>query len=277
VKALIARRPVAAFFVLAYAFSWAVEIPLALQARGTLPMWLPWWAHYFALCGPAIAAVVVARVLGKPLVKARPLQRSRQAAWWVIGGGVPLALLGLLQVAGPLADWKVPSWSDLGRVNFLPDLGWAAALLWFVTSCGEEIGWRGFALPRLQQRQSALSSTLRLTIGWACWHLPAFFYLPSYAAIGLIGIPGFFVGIGAGAIVLTWLYNSSGGRMLPAVLWHASFNWVTAAPRSSGVTAAVISTVVMVWAAAILWRTDVKTLSSDVTRRTRVSAAAPCS
>ena len=160
-------------------------------------------------------------------------------------------------------------------VNFLPDLGLAAWMLWFVTSCGEETGWRGFALPRLQQRHSALNATLRLTIGWAVWHLPAFFYLPSYAAIGLAAIPGFFIGIGAGAIVLTWLYNSSGGRMLPAILWHASFNWVTASPHSSGLTAAVVSTVVIAWAAIILWRTDSRTLSFGATRRMRVSVAAP--
>jgi membrane protease YdiL (CAAX protease family) len=148
-------------------------------------------------------------------------------------------------------------------VNFLPDLGVTAWGLWFLTSgIGEELGWRGFALPRLQRTHSAMSSTLRLAIGWAGWHLPAFFYVPSYAAIGLRILPGFFLGVLAGAIVLTWLYNSSGGSVLAAVLWHASFNFVTASPNASGLAAAVTSTLVMVWAFVVVWRCDWSTLAS---------------
>ncbi len=67
--------------------------------------------------------------------------------------------------------------------------------LWFLTSgLGEEVGWRGFALPRLQQSTLGHDSSLLLAIGWAGWHLPAFLYVPSYTAIGLSGclpaIPG---------------------------------------------------------------------------------------
>jgi membrane protease YdiL (CAAX protease family) len=102
-------------------------------------------------------------------------------------------------------------------VNFLPDLGLGAWAVWFATSgCGEELGWRGFALPRLQRTHSALISSVLLAIGWAGWHLPAFFYLPSYTAMGLQILPGFFLGVLAGSIVLTWLYNSSGGRCSPS-------------------------------------------------------------
>jgi membrane protease YdiL (CAAX protease family) len=166
-------------------------------------------------------------------------------------------------VAARIAGQAAPSWTSLGTVNFLPDLGVTAWGLWFLTSgIGEELGWRGFALPRLQRTHSAMSSTLRLAIGWAGWHLPAFFYVPSYAAIGLRILPGFFLGVLAGAIVLTWLYNSSGGSVLAAVLWHASFNFVTASPNASGLAAAVTSTLVMVWAFVVVWRCDWSTLAS---------------
>jgi membrane protease YdiL (CAAX protease family) len=160
----------------------------------------------------------------------------------------------------------VPSWRALGQVNFLPDLGLPAWGLWFITSgVGEEVGWRGFALPRLQRSHLALTSSVLLSIAWAGWHLPAFFYLPSYAAIGLRVLPGFFIGILAGAIVLTWLYNSSGGSVLAAILWHASFNFVTGSPNAAGLAAAIASTLVIVWAIAVVWRYGPTTLTSGAT------------
>jgi membrane protease YdiL (CAAX protease family) len=167
------------------------------------------------------------------------------------------------RVAARLTGVAVPAWTSLGHVNFLPELGLAAWGLWFVTSgLGEELGWRGFALPQLQRTRSAMTSTLLLAIGWAGWHLPAFFYLPSYTAMGPAVLPGFFLGVLAGAIVLTWLYNSSGGSVLAAVLWHASFNFVTASPNAGGLVAAVTSMLVIAWAVVIVWQYDPATLSS---------------
>jgi hypothetical protein len=118
-----------------------------------------------------------------------------------------------------------------------------------------------------------MKSTLLLAIVWAGWHLPAFFYLPSYTAIGPRILPGFFLGILSGAIVLTWLYNRSGGSVMAAVLWHASFNFATASPHAAGLVAAVTSSLVMVWAVVIVWRYDWATLAtrSSAPRSVRAS------
>ena len=95
--------------------------------------------------------------------------------------------------------------ASLGEVNYLPPLGWGALLIWFLTfGLGEETGWRGFALPRLQKGRSALHATMILTVFWALRHLPLFFYL--FESTLLIG---WLVGLFAGSIVLTWLYNSA--------------------------------------------------------------------
>jgi membrane protease YdiL (CAAX protease family) len=256
VNTWLSRHPVSSFFVLAYAISWSVAVPLALQARGMLSAHLPWALHYLMPYGPALAALSMMRLLGEPLggtgvPAAHP--RSGRARWWTIGFAAPLLMFAAAQLAAHAAGQTAPPWHALGHVNFLPDLGLGAWWLWFATSgLGEEVGWRGFLLPRLQQRHSPFVSSLLLAIGWAGWHLPAFFYVPSYAAIGLRIVPAFFFGILAGAIVLTWLYNRSGGSVMATGLWHASFNFVTASPDAAGVAAAVTSTLVVVWAIVVM-------------------------
>ena len=145
-------------------------------------------------------------------------------------------------------DWcqdgrqTVPEWMSLGQVSFLPDLGLGAWFLWFATSgCGEGTWLRGFALPRLQRTHSALTSTVLLAIGWAGWHVPAFFYLPELYGARPADPCLVLCQFLAGAIVLRWVYNSSGGSVLAVALWHASFNYVTASPVAGGLVAAVAS------------------------------------
>jgi membrane protease YdiL (CAAX protease family) len=275
-KAWVSRHPLSSFFVVAYAVSWSIAVPLALQAQGVVATRLPWALHYLTAFGPAAAALLIARLLREPAGTARSVRPTavRSAVWWTVGFGSPLLLFVVAELVAWLVGQPAPAWTSLGQVNFLPDLGLGAWGLWFVTSgCGEEIGWRGFALPRLQRRHPALTSSLLLALGWAGWHLPAFFYVPSYSAIGLRILPGFFIGILAGAIVLTWLYNSSGGSVLAAVLWHASFNFVTASPNAGGLVAAVTSTLVIVWAVAVVWRYDWTTLATRTSGARSVRAS----
>jgi membrane protease YdiL (CAAX protease family) len=167
----------------------------------------------------------------------------------VLYGG---AVIALRMVRG---TWRDPG--VVGRVNFLPDLGAGAFLLWLVTfRLGEEPGWSGFALPVLQRRHSALTATLILAAVWICWHVPSFFYLGTYMKLGVSVLPMLSLGIAAGAIVLTWLYNSSGGSVLLTAVAHASLNFVTASPAGDQAISAIISTVVMVWAVVVVlvWR-----------------------
>ena len=270
-KGWLRRHPLPVFFCVAYGVSWSIGVPLALQAQGVVPERLPWSLHYLTAFGPAAAALLVARLLRGSASRGERAHRPsvhQSVFWWTVGFASPLILFLIAQVAGRILGQGVPGWTSLGRVGFLPDLGVMAWGLWFLTSgLGEELGWRGFALPHLQRSHSAAASSVLLAIGWAGWHLPAFFYLPSYAAIGLRILPGFFVGVLAGAIVLTWLYNSSGGSVLAAVLWHASFNFVTASPNAAGLAAAVTSTLVIAWAVVIVWRYDWGTLASPTAGR----------
>ncbi len=240
------------FFVLAYGLSWAVEIPLALRARGLIAAPIPWSLHYLAAYGPLLAAIIVTGLTdgqeGLRELFGRMLKWRVRPVWWLVALA-PLVLYALLAIVLRFIPGQEAGPAALGQIDFLPNLGVGALLVWFLTfGLGEETGWRGYALPRLQRGHSAFSATVVLWVFWALWHLPLFFYL--YDATILVG---FLLGLLAGAITFTWLYNSTGGSILLVAVWHGAFNFVTGClVCKTGVAAAVVSTVVMVWAVVVV-------------------------
>ena len=95
---------------------------------------------------------------------------------------------------------------------------------------GEEIGWRGFALPRMQSRFGPLKATLLLSVFWAFWHFPEFFSSAQLGGPGTglsafyIHLPIFLLMVVALAIIMTWVFNHTGGSVFIAILLHASFD-----------------------------------------------------
>jgi uncharacterized protein len=92
----------------------------------------------------------------------------------------------------------------------------------------EELGWRGYLLDRLQEKYSALVSSLILGILWSLWHLPTFFIRDSYQASLGIGTPAFwlfFAGIIPLTFVFTWIYNNTNRSTLAVILFHAMVNF----------------------------------------------------
>ena len=88
---------------------------------------------------------------------------------------------------------------------------------------GEEPGWRGFALPRLQWRNGPLVGSLILGVLWACWHLPLF-WSGVWTPPTIPNILMFDVMITALTIIMTWVFNHVNGSLLIMMLTHASFN-----------------------------------------------------
>ena len=254
--ATLRRYPLVGYFILAYGFTWMITVPLAASAQGWLPWSLPLPLHYLAQFGPMLAALVMTGITsgaaGLRELAGRVSPRRLRPVWWLIGIS-PIALFALAAVIARVIDGAWPALRQVGEINFLPYLGVLVVPLWLLTNgCGEEIGWRGYALPRLQQAHGAVSATLMLGVLWACWHLPYFFYLPNYRSMGMIGFPSFALGLLSGAVLLTWLFNSTGGSVLAVALWHGFFNVFTASAAGTGTVAAAMSTVVMVWAIALL-------------------------
>lgn len=91
----------------------------------------------------------------------------------------------------------------------------------------EELGWRGYVLDRLQERYSALVSSLIIGVVWSLWHLPLFFVEGSYQAGLGFGTPAFWlflIGIIPLSLPFTWIYNNTGRSTLAVILFHAMVN-----------------------------------------------------
>lgn len=254
---LLTRHSLTVYWILACAFSWLISIPLALSAQGIITPPLPYELHYLTAYGPLLAALTVTALTEGTVGLHNLAQRYKinrtSLSWIAFCALIPLGLFGVAVLIARLVNGDWPDILAIGQVNFLPNLGLAAWLMWIVTfGIGEETGWRGFALPRLQARYSAFVATLLLWLVWAFWHIPAFFYLPSYKSIGLAGFPGFAFSLLAGALIFTWLYNEGRGSLLGVALFHGGFDFVTASPASSGTIAMLIGIVVTVAAVLVV-------------------------
>ncbi len=207
ITTLVKRHPLFTFFFLAYAITWVlvplVSISLAFPVLG--------------LFGPALAAIAVtATVEGTPGVKAllgRVIQWRVGWLWYVIAIGLPvvlgLAVLGLHRLMG-------------GSANAGPNDPIALIAVLALLVVGEELGWRGFALPRLQARFGALGASLILGVLWAAWHL-ANTAIPGLERYGY-AFPAFALFVVAQTVLFTWIANHTAGSTLPAWLFHAAIN-----------------------------------------------------
>jgi uncharacterized protein len=216
--------------LLALAVSWTVAIPLALVAVGILHLPLPFGLHYLAALGPITAALVVSGAGEGRFGLANQLHAVTRWRigwrWWLVASS-PVGLFAAAALLARLVEGSWPDLNRLGAVNFLGDIGAPLALLLWIVTFGfaEETGWRGFALAHLQRRHSLAPATLLVALMWALWHVPYWFYLPGYQDLGITGAPGFFIGLLLGAIVMTWLYNETGGSVAAVAIWHALFDF----------------------------------------------------
>lgn len=243
-------RALVGFFVLAYAISWAWAIPLVVTDQ-VLNRGQGWPTHYPALLGPAVAAVIVIAVTtgvsGLRDLGSRMLRWRVRLRWWLVAlspaGFLALAVAGMWVFVSDLPDV-----ADFGRFTGTPTWGLLGVFLMItlVGSLGEEVGWRGYALPQLQHRFTPLAATMILAIVWFSWHIPQFFIIESYREFGPVEYVGMFIGLTCGAVILTWLYNRSGGSLLLVIIWHGVYNFVGATEAAVGPLAAAITTLIII-------------------------------
>lgn len=224
------------FFVATFGVTWFFWVPGVVLFGPGLSGLTPWSPLLFIVlqtlgaAGPSVVAYWLLRRSGQHTAIKSITQRYtlwRIALPWYLVAAllVPVIQLAGLFVGGVLTGSEVvdPA-SPLGEM--LGDLGIAGVVAMFPliivaqlpsSPLLEEFGWRGFALPRLQDRYSALTSSVILGVLWGLWHLPiALAYGDSLLSLLLQ--------ITAVSVLMTWVFNSTGGSMLLAMLCHASLN-----------------------------------------------------
>ena len=222
---LIQRHPLVTFFLLVYGIAWVVWVPRAAGA----PLGVVGQAWTWA---PAIAALLAAALTGG---RAALRELGARLVRWRVGWQWYLVV-----ILGPAAFSLV-----VAGVYVLLGGSWAAAappslregplvlplflvILTLTDGLGEELAWRGFALPRLLTRHNALVASLILGVLWALWHLPlvwtegnAMYQQPVWLL--LVDIP-------AKSILFTWVFLHTRGSVLQAMLLHGATNLFVVSP-----------------------------------------------
>jgi membrane protease YdiL (CAAX protease family) len=252
-KTLLARHPLRSYFTIAYMGAWIpLAVPvLAQNGLGVLPFTVSDIAFVLlfilaTFAGPTMGALVVtAATEGRPGLR-RFLRRYVQVRFgirWYLVALFGFPLLGLFAAsvylgAAPFVT-ALTQWSAI-FTTYLP----AVLAMMIIPALGEEPGWRGFALPRLEQLYGPLVGSLVLGLLHGVWHLPVFLLITGPAAMGPFSA-GHFVWntfmIMSVTVLWTWVFNNARGSIFAAILLHAAFNaagalmrqWFPAFPASA--------------------------------------------
>ena len=230
------EHPLMAYFSIAFAGTWLLDLPMVLGKDGlglfpySVPMIL--YAVLFILgpyAGPTLAAYLVTNAEdGKEGMR----KLFRRYGQWRVGLRWYLFVLFAFPifhiVAASISLQGVPvaelraNWATFFSVYLPLVLIFPAFITW-----GEEPGWRGFALTRLQESYHPLVSSLIVGFIHGLWHLPIYFLVVGPAANGPFDLVKFatnLVAMLSVTIIFSWVFNHAKGSILFAVLIYASLN-----------------------------------------------------
>lgn len=214
------------FFLLTFALTWAMWVPASLinAAGGTSVLGPDSPVGQLARWAPGIAAIILTAIIaGNKGVGElfRPLKIGRVHPGWYI-----FALL-FQPVLFIVARWIDSSFGNTYEI--ISPLTTVDAPLTFVVpvviitaipgAFMEELGWRGFALPRLQNKNNALFASIILGLIWGFWHIPSMTYFGGANARNITWAVLNFI---PATLLFTWLFNNTKGSLLLVTLSHAS-------------------------------------------------------
>lgn len=244
------ERSLFLFFPLAYLISWLLWLPLVAAAQGfTHSPASPYW-HLIGGIGPMVAAFLVtwltAGQAGVNELVGR-IGKWRVGVQWHLFAWLAPVVIFLIAALIIRIVWGV--WPDIrrfGRTSEYPELPmlvyWLANIFFY--GFGEEVGWRGFALPRLQKRLGAFAATAILSLFWTAWHLPLFWFGSGYMTMDWGEVAGLCLSFFLSAIIFTWLYNSTAGSILLVAIFHgtADIAFTTPSPGNLDVVVGMLMT-----------------------------------
>jgi len=201
IQSTIARHPIASYLFIAFGSSWALTGLLSVSLLFGL----------LALFGPTVGAIVVSWADGSLVeLRHRLIDRQSSPRIYLAALGVPFAVTATAAALWAVAGHSAPGLGSISGIE----------ILIFVLVIGEEIGWRGFLLPRLRGQMGLPAAGLVTGIVWSLWHLPIYLQ-PSqgpaaFAAFALWVIPF--------AVVMCFVVERARFSVLVATVMHGSAN-----------------------------------------------------
>jgi membrane protease YdiL (CAAX protease family) len=244
------------FFSLTYAVSWTFFIAAVILSRATAPAdpafaMAPGLLVFAGTIAPALVALAIAARAGGISMAKAPLHGLFQwrvsARWYLFAVGYMPAIKLIVALAHRM---MTGSWPRLDAQS--PGVIMAAIVVSTPFQSGEEIGWRGYALPHLVERIGFVGGSVLLGLIWACWHLPLFFLsVPGNDEYGQ-SFPIWALGVTALSVAIAWLYLRTGGSLLLTMLMHSTVNNIPHFVPSSAANGSMTAwlTTLFLWIAA---------------------------
>jgi membrane protease YdiL (CAAX protease family) len=260
------QNPLISFFFMAFIISWLLWIPL-MYGHFVLG-WTSWegnsWNNYKTMLGllgslgPAISALIMTYVLkGKTEVKLllkRVLQWKVNIVWWLIGLYSWWLLCSLLSLVLNISDINKITFTFLISLINIPAMIFVLQLPLLVGMFGEEVGWRGFALPELLDRFNPVAASLILALPWIFWHTPLAVFQEWRGNTSLLDFfLNYFLLIVPLTLIFTWFFQKTKGSLLLIILLHKSFNLTFNAYRIALGMSERSGEVLREWSIAALW------------------------
>ena len=210
--------------VLMFALTW----PIDLANAGMMPFKVPFVVYILLGWGFIFASLIMT---GLTLGREGVIALLKRFLIWRVGWKwylAPFLLAPALIIGGvylnaalngvPPDFSTVMAYKIFGKSAYLPLFILPFFMVDFIAN-GEEMGWRGYVLPRLQAKHSALTSALILGVIWGFWHLPKF--LTHWDTVSFAW---FMAHTTVVSVLYTWLYNGTKGSLLLVTLFHAASN-----------------------------------------------------
>lgn len=208
---------IAAFFLLTYAGTWICWLPVVRASQITPALYALWLLGVFV---PSMVAVLLAAREGPTHLRdllARVVRFHVPVRWYGFAIGYMAAIKLIVALLHRIA---LGVWPPFGHQS--PAIMLAATLLSTPSQFGEEVGWRGYALPRMAERIGFRWASVLLGVLWAGWHIPQFF-LHGADTHGQ-SFPIWALEVTAISVAMAWLYVRTDGSVLLTMLMHSAIN-----------------------------------------------------
>ena len=219
------KKPIPAFFLLTFAIAWSIWLPLGLFMPENYFLSLP------GAWSPTISAIIL---IGLSEGRGGLKRFLRKVLHWRVGLRWYLVVLFGIAVIAYLAIgvgllFGVPSPSVMlpgglpreALIGFLPII--FLVNIFLGGPLAEDIGWRGYILPKMRERMSAMNASLIIGVVWAIWHLPYFIFPAWHVAVGNVPFLWFILLTTGWSVLFAWVYVNTESILMP-VLFHAAIN-----------------------------------------------------